>query len=193
MIRMRHGRSEAVVEARSASDPNADAVEHIPTGRFFLRTGLGRRAGGSYYTPHEFVRFLVRETLTPLVNTGARQCRSGSDPAHQGVRPRHGQRPFSGGSLSLSRRRAVRRLLPLRFPRHSWKRAGELIAYPIRISVLASYLPGRSLDNSDTGISRTRALAICRRLVTVHCLYGVDQDKLGRGTGETVAVAGVIC
>ena len=48
-------------------------IEQIPIGRFFLRTGLGRRAGGSYYTPHEFVRFLVRETLTPLVQSGARQ------------------------------------------------------------------------------------------------------------------------
>src|SRR5690606_26430501 len=36
-----------------------------PAGRFFLRTGLGRKASGSYYTPHAFVRFLVDETLGP--------------------------------------------------------------------------------------------------------------------------------
>ena len=42
-------------------------VEQIPVGRFFLRSGIGRRSGGAYYTPHAFVRYLVRETLTPLV------------------------------------------------------------------------------------------------------------------------------
>ena len=42
-------------------------VEDIPAGRFFLRVGLGRKTTGSYYTPHAFVRFLVRETLAPQI------------------------------------------------------------------------------------------------------------------------------
>jgi len=42
-------------------------VEDIPAGRFYLRVGLGRKASGSYYTPHPFVRFLVQETLGPQV------------------------------------------------------------------------------------------------------------------------------
>jgi hypothetical protein len=41
-------------------------IEEIPAHRFFLRVGLGRKATGSYYTPHSFVRFLVQETLGPL-------------------------------------------------------------------------------------------------------------------------------
>jgi len=28
---------------------------------------MGRKATGSFYTPHEFVRFLVRETLDPKI------------------------------------------------------------------------------------------------------------------------------
>ena len=42
-------------------------VEDIPVGRFFLRAGIGRKATGSFYTPHAFVRFLVRETLAPQI------------------------------------------------------------------------------------------------------------------------------
>lgn len=42
-------------------------IEEIPAGRFYLRVGLGRKASGSYYTPHPFVRFLVQETLGPQI------------------------------------------------------------------------------------------------------------------------------
>ena len=42
-------------------------IEEIPPHRFYLRVGLGRKASGSYYTPHSFVRFLVQETLGPQV------------------------------------------------------------------------------------------------------------------------------
>jgi hypothetical protein len=43
-------------------------IEAIPSGRFYLRVGLGRKSTGSYYTPHSFVRFLVQETLGPQVH-----------------------------------------------------------------------------------------------------------------------------
>lgn len=42
-------------------------VEEILPGRFYLRVGLGRKATGSFYTPHSFVRFLVEETLGPKI------------------------------------------------------------------------------------------------------------------------------
>jgi hypothetical protein len=42
-------------------------IEEIPPDRFYLCVGLGRKASGSYYTPHSFVRFLVQETLGPQV------------------------------------------------------------------------------------------------------------------------------
>jgi len=53
MVRVRRGRVEAVLPAASAIE---GIVEHIAAGRFFLRTGIGRRSGGAYYTPHAFVR-----------------------------------------------------------------------------------------------------------------------------------------
>ena len=43
---------------------------------------------------------------------------------------------------------------------------------------LLAYLPSRAIEGGDTGVSQSRALAICRRLVAVHCLYGVDRNPL---------------
>ena len=177
MIRMRHGRFEAVVEAGPASGADADAVEHIPAGRFFLRTGLGRRAGGSYYTPHEFVRFLVRETLAPLVKPALDSADPGAILRIKVFDPAMGSGHFLVETC---------RFLANAFY-ESCCRCDALGTADARRRIdclpdpdqrLASYLPARSIDKSDTGVSRTRALAICRRLVTVHCLYGVDQDKL---------------
>ena len=54
-------------EAGRGRATKVEWVEEIPPGRFYLRVGLGRKASGSFYTPHSFVRFLVQETLGPLV------------------------------------------------------------------------------------------------------------------------------
>jgi hypothetical protein len=177
MIRVRHGRLEAVVEAGSVSDPTADAIEQIPIGRFFLRTGLGRRAGGSYYTPHEFVRFLVRETLTPLVKPAL----DGADPAAI-LRIKVFDPAMGSGHFLVEACRFLADGLYEACCRcdssGTEETARRIDCLPDPDQILASYLPARSLDKSDAGISRTKALAICRRLVAVHCLYGVDQDRL---------------
>ena len=44
--------------------------------------------------------------------------------------------------------------------------------------LLLAYLPSRATEGGESGISQSRALAICRRLVAVHCLYGVDSNRL---------------
>ena len=61
MTRAQYGRVESVLPATPGQTPS------IAPGTFFLSTGLGRRSGGSYYTPNAFVRHLVRESLTPAV------------------------------------------------------------------------------------------------------------------------------
>jgi hypothetical protein len=44
---------------------------------------------------------------------------------------------------------------------------------------VAPYLPGRVQEgNAEVGVSAERARAICKRLVAVHCLYGVDKNAL---------------
>lgn len=43
---------------------------------------------------------------------------------------------------------------------------------------LVAYLPSRAVEGGDTGVSVWKARALCRRLVAVHCLYGVDKNPL---------------
>jgi hypothetical protein len=177
MLRTRHGRLEAVVSAESIPGSEGNVIEHIPPGRFFLRTGVGRRTGGSYYTPHELVRFLVRETLGPIVN-----------PALEGHNPEAILRikvidPAMGSGHFLVE--ACRVLADVLYESccrcdalgtEAARRSIDCL--PDRDQLLSSYLPSRSLDKSDNGLSRARAMAICRRMVAVHCLYGVDRDPL---------------
>ena len=63
----RRGRVEGEERSRRGKGKKSKVqfIEEIPAGRFYLRVGLGRKASGSYYTPHPFVRFLVQETLGP--------------------------------------------------------------------------------------------------------------------------------
>lgn len=54
-------------ESTKGKKTRVEWIEKIPPSRFYLRGGLGRKASGSYYTPHSFARFLVQETLGPQV------------------------------------------------------------------------------------------------------------------------------
>ncbi|NOK33188.1 hypothetical protein HMI49_08285 [Corallococcus exercitus] len=43
---------------------------------------------------------------------------------------------------------------------------------------LLAYLPSRVVEGEESGVSAAKAQALCRRLVAVHCLYGVDKNPL---------------
>lgn len=43
---------------------------------------------------------------------------------------------------------------------------------------LVAYLPSRAAEGEESGLSQKKAEALCRRLVAVHCLYGVDKNPL---------------
>ncbi len=51
-------------------------------------------------------------------------------------------------------------------------------ALPDPDGLLLAYLPSRVSEGGASGVSQSRAMAICRRLVAVHCLYGVDSNRL---------------
>jgi hypothetical protein len=162
LIRLRHGKLEAVVQANGAP---AD----IDAGRFYLRTGPGRKATGSFYTPHEFVRFLVRETLDARI--AALSPDDDPNPAAlltlKVVDPAAG----SGHFLVEACRHLGEALLA------ACRRCDELGLHdrlaqiPDPDASIAPYLPSR-------GYAEAHARAICRRLVAVHCLYGCDRNKL---------------
>ena len=162
LARVRRGKREAVVAAGSGA---AD----IEPGAFFLRAGMGRKATGSFYTPNQFVRFLVRETLDPKI---AALCPM-DDPhparllALKIVDPSAG----SGHFLVEACRHLAEALLSACRVCDERGLHDRIAALPDPDNSLAAYLPSR-------GFSEVRARAICRRLVAVHCLYGCDRNKL---------------
>lgn len=179
-------------------------IEEIAPERFFLRVGLGRKATGSFYTPHTFVRFLVCETLGPLVDR---------------VSPKDDPQPsailrlkvidkamgsghflvescrFLGDALYEATRRcdelathAEQRAESLRQGRQEEEaqaqenRAAELrqriAELPDPDDELLLYLPSRTVEGQTSGYSQKRAEVLCKRMVAVHCLYGVDRNPL---------------
>ncbi len=43
---------------------------------------------------------------------------------------------------------------------------------------LLLYMPSHAVEGGESGLSEKKAQALCRRLVAVHCLYGVDKNPL---------------
>jgi hypothetical protein len=165
-------------------------VEDIPAGRFFLRTGLGRKSSGSYYTPHPFVRFLVQETLGPQV--AERSPPSDPQPLRilslKVLDPAMGSGHFLveacrflGDSLYEACRLCDERASTAEESGHHAlaaelrKRVADL---PDPNDELLEWLPSRAPEGTAGGLSQQRAQSLCRRLVAVHCLYGVDRNRL---------------
>lgn len=176
-------------------------IEEIPPGRFYLRVGLGRKSSGSYYTPHSFVRFLVQETLGPQVEE-----RSPSDDPKpieilklKVLDPAMGSGHFlveacrflgenlyeacrlcDERALAAERKAEEAKKKPDResFEAEAQKYRERILALPDPDDELVRYLPSRAPEGEETGLSQRKALALCRRMIAVHCLYGVDKNPL---------------
>jgi len=184
----------------STSKTSVQFVEDIPAHRFFLRVGLGRKATGSYYTPHPFVRFLVQETLGPQL--AERSPKEDPQPCRildlKVLDPAMGSGHFLveacrylGDALYESCRLCDE--LALQAEEQAEKASGtdreQLLAHarelrkrvedlPDPEDEMIAYLPSRAAEGEETGLSQRKAEALCRRLVAVHCLYGVDKNPL---------------
>jgi hypothetical protein len=176
-------------------------IEEIPPEKFYLRVGLGRKASGSYYTPHSFVRFLVQETLGPQVAERSPQddpkpCEilglKVLDPAMGSGHFLVEACRFLGHHLYEAARLCDERAMDAerRAERGKTKKEREaaeaegrdyrqrVIDLPDPDDEMVRYLPSRSPEGEESGISQRRAEALCRRMVAVHCLYGVDKNPL---------------
>jgi hypothetical protein len=176
-------------------------IEEIPPDRFYLRVGLGRKASGSYYTPHSFVRFLVQETLGALVTERSPQANPDPcailklkvlDPAMGSGHFLVEACRFLGEKLYEACRLCDDRAIAAeqRAERAAQPEAREAALAEARIyrqrvidlpdpdDKLVKYLPSSAPEGLESGYSQTEALALCRRLVAVHCLYGVDKNPL---------------
>lgn len=176
-------------------------IEEIPPERFYLRVGLGRKATGSYYTPHSFVRFLVQETLGPQVeerspkdnpNPGAilqlkvldsaigsahflvEACRFLGDKLYETCRLCDEQATAAEKRAETAKTDAEREAA-LKEAREFRQRVIDL---PDPNDKLVKYLPSSAPEGQESGFSQKEAEALCRRLVAVHCLYGVDKNPL---------------
>lgn len=176
-------------------------IEEIPSGRFFLRVGLGRKATGAFYTPHPFVRFLVQETLGPQV--AERSPASEPDPCAilklKVLDPAMGSGHFLVEAcrflgeklyeacrlcdeLAVEAEEASEKASADHGRDAHLARAAELrsrvAALPDPDDQMLAYLPSRVPEGESTGLSQAKALALARRLIAVHCLYGVDKNPL---------------
>lgn len=176
-------------------------IEEIPPGRFYLRVGLGRKSSGSYYTPHSFVRFLVQETLGPQVEE--RSPRDDPKPIEilklRVLDPAMGSGHFlveacrflgenlyeacrlcDERALAAERKAEEAKKKPDResFEAEAQKYRERILALPDPDDELVRYLPSRAPEGEETGLSQRKALALCRRMIAVHCLYGVDKNPL---------------
>jgi hypothetical protein len=169
-------------DADSGKKSKVEFVEDIvpeagSPGRFFLRVGLGRKASGSYYTPDSFVRFLVQETLRPQVEqrSPVNDPQPGEILKLKVLDPAMGSGHFLVGAcrfLGETLLDACRECAKLDL----WERVPAEVV---------PYLPGKVQEGeSESGISAQRALVLCKRLVAVHCLYGVDKRREAEAQGR---------
>lgn len=184
-------------------------IEEIPPDRFYLRVGLGRKATGSFYTPHSFVRFLVRETLGPLVQRVSpaddpqpcailklkvidkamgsghflvESCRFLGEALYDAARRCDELANIAEKSAEAYRASAKTKPEHEALAAEQSARAEALrqrvISLPDPDDELLRYLPSRSVEGTAGGVSHNKAIALCRRMVAVHCLYGVDKNPL---------------
>jgi hypothetical protein len=176
-------------------------IEEIRPQRFYLRVGLGRKASGSYYTPHSFVRFLVQETLGPLC--AARSPQTDPNPGAilrlKVLDPAMGSGHFLveacrfvaeklyeacrlcdelAAPAEVLAENALDEAVKARAQAEVRKYRQRIVDLPDPNDEILQYLPSRAPEGMESGLSQRRAIALCRRLVAVHCLYGVDKNPL---------------
>ena len=196
-----HEEDDVEVDAPKGKKTKVEWVEAIPMGHFYLRVGLGRKATGSYYTPHSFVRFLVQETLGVKVaeispqndpNPNAILSLKVLDPAMGSGHFLVEACRFLGEALYEACRLCdeLASVCEDRAEKESdadkraealqesliWRR--RVVDIPDPDDELVQYLPSRAPEGTESGLSEARAITLCRRLVAVHCLYGVDKNPL---------------
>jgi hypothetical protein len=187
--------------ASSGKNTRIEWIEEVQPNRFYLRVGLGRKASGSYYTPHSFVRFLVQETLGPLCavrsphndpNPGKILKLKVLDPAMGSGHFLVEACRFLAEKLYEACRLCDERATPKEIQAanaldqtvkaealaEAQKYRQRIVELPDPNHEILQYLPSRAPEGIESGLSQRRAIALCRRLVAVHCLYGVDKNQL---------------
>jgi len=176
-------------------------IEEIRQDKFYLRTGLGKKSSGSYYTPESFVRFLVQETLGPKIDKVS--PKENPWPINilkiKVLDPAMGSGHFLVSACSfmaerlyeacrlcdektlelekqIERETDISKKEALINEKNFWN--NRIIELPDPEDEIVKYLPSSAPEAWRTGFSQARAQVLCKRLVAVHCLYGVDKNPL---------------
>lgn len=156
-------------------------VEEIPAGRFFLRAGLGRKAAGSYYTPGALVRFLVREALDPRIaeRSPPDDPRPSALLSIKVLDPAMGSGHFLVEACRVLGDSLLAACLACLALAAKAERGGDTVrARELRGRL--DELPGGGCGIATEGeaLPSSEAISASRRLIAMHCLYGVDKDPI---------------
>ncbi|HTV72466.1 MAG TPA: DNA methyltransferase, partial [Candidatus Acidoferrales bacterium] len=144
---------QVTVMAGAQARRRASILREIAPGEPFLASSSGRKETASYYTARDLVEFLVRETIDPL----AAGAEAATILSLRVLDPAMGSGHFLVGAL----RRLADHLVAAY--RRTEEREGEE-ALPAIV---------RAVLDDERELVR-----ICRQLVAVHCLHGVDKNPL---------------
>jgi len=182
MAVVRRGKKEEIVPASEAEKPGFSEktrflVERIPAGQVYLVTDRGeRKATGSYYTPDYIVKYIVEQTLGPLVDAQAEAVEK--EIAALKAKNKGAARRTKAYKEALARLQnsfadrvlALNVLDPAMGSGHFLVEATDYLARRI---VEAGVVP-EALTNGD----EESELSYWRRRVVERCIYGVDLNPL---------------
>ncbi|NOT01003.1 MAG: hypothetical protein HOP29_10280 [Phycisphaerales bacterium] len=164
-------------ELLSGNKPMRVVHDPIGPGTVYLKTGMGRKQSGSYYTNRAFVDFLVRETVDPLAE--------GKTPAEilalRCADPAMGSGHFLVGAC---RRLAEHLLSAYRREVVKLKAEDAKGAFTEDDLLLIADVPD-DLRRMWGSADQERELAVCRLLVAGNCIYGVDKNPLAVDLAKT--------
>ncbi len=161
MVTVRKGGKETWQPAREGG--KAKVIETRQPGELYLATDKGeRKATGSYYTPDYIVKYIVEQTLGPLVEEAREKIR---DTKYE-IRDKSAAARFEAAILSLNV------LDPAMGSGHFLVEATNFLARALATADLATSdeLRVSSEDESD--------LTYWKRRVVEACIYGVDKNEL---------------
>jgi len=154
----------------------------IPEGSVFVTAGTDRRATGTHYTPRSLTEPIVKHTLDPLAFHGPAEglpegewtLRSAADLLRLTVCD---MAMGSGAFLVQACRYLSERLV------EAWERAEEGSGGRVVVTPEGDLSTGAA-EEQPLPRDPDERLAIARRIVADHCLYGVDKNPLAVEMGK---------
>ena len=180
---------------------NIKWIEEIRKGEYYLKTGLGKKSSGSYYTRESFVRFLVQETLgpkteeispkenpypnrilgikvlDPAMGSGhflVEACSFMAEKLYEACRLCDEKAMKLEGKWEKEKDFKIKEKINKEI--NFWR--DRILELPDPDDEMIRYLPSSAPESWRSGLSQNKALALCKRLIAVHCLYGVDSNLL---------------